>query len=286
MKAEYGSDTVEGMYAMGERKKVGLSLASGGGRGMAHIGVLQVLTEHHIPIDMVAGSSAGALVAAIYAAGTDLNMLEKYLCTLVPKDLIDPTVVTRGGFISGNKVSDIMRVLTHDLAIEQTQIPCFIGAVDLESAEYHIFSGCKLYEAARASMAIPGVFTPANIGGRWYIDGGMLQELPVEVLREHGADVVIGVDLSIKKRFTISPNKAPGAHAALLRAFDLMQREITRLRRDPVDVRIKPDVSFMGMLSTSGAEEAIRIGRQCAEQALPAIEALLQIHETEEEPNT
>ncbi len=241
---------------------------------MAHIGVLQVLTEHNIPIDMVAGSSAGALVAAIYAAGTDLNILEKYLCTLMPKDLIDPTV-TRGGFISGNKVSEIMRTLTHDLMIEQTQIPCFIGAVDLESAEYHIFSGCKLYEAARASMAIPGVFTPANIDGHWYIDGGMLEELPVEVLRTHGADVVIGVDLSIKKRFTINPNKAPGAHATLLRAFDLMQKEITRLRQDPVDVRIKPDVSFMGMLSTAGAQEAIRIGRQCAEEALPAIEALL-----------
>ena len=260
---------------MEERKKVGLALASGGGRGAAHIGVLQVLTEHNIPIDLISGCSAGALVAAIYAAGTDLHMLEKYLCTLAPKDLIDPTMVTRGGFISGNKVSELVRVLTHDLTIEQTKLPCFIGAADLETSEFHIFEHCKLYEAARASMAIPGVFTPVNIDGHWYIDGGTLQEMPVEVLRTHGADVVIGVDLSIKKRFVVTENKAPGAHQTVLRAFDMLQKEITRLRDDPVDVRIKPDVSFMGMISTAGAEEAIRIGRECAERALPEIEALL-----------
>ena len=263
------------MNALSERKKVGLALASGGGRGMAHIGVLQVLTEHNIPIDLISGCSAGALVAAIYAAGTDLYMLEKYLCTLMPKDIIDPTVVTRGGFISGNKVSEIVRTLTHDLSIEQTRIPCFIGAADLETSEFHIFENIKLYEAARASMAIPGVFTPVKIDGHWYIDGGTLEELPVGVLHEHGADVVIGVDLSIKKRFTVAEDKAPGAHASLLRAFDMMQKEISRLRTDRVDVRIKPDVSFMGMISTAGAEEAIRIGRECAERAMPEIEALL-----------
>ncbi len=260
---------------MSERKKVGLALASGGGRGMAHIGVLQVLTEHKVPIDLISGCSAGALVAAIYAAGTDLYMLEKYLCTLVPKDIIDPTVVTRGGFLSGNKVSEIVRTLTHDLSVNETKIPCFIGAADLETSEFHIFEDCKLYEAARASMAIPGVFTPVRIDGHWYIDGGTLQELPVEVLRDHGADVVIGVDLSIKKRFTVEEDKAPGAHSSLLRAFSIMQKEITRIRADRVDVRIKPDVSFMGMISTAGAEEAIRIGRACAERAMPEIEALL-----------
>ncbi len=260
---------------MSEQKKIGLALASGGGRGMAHIGVLQVLTEHQIPIDLISGCSAGALVAAIYAAGTDLYMLEKYLCTLVPKDIIDPTVVTRGGFLSGNKVSEIVRTLTHDLSVNETKIPCFIGAADLETSEFHIFEDCKLYEAARASMAIPGVFTPVRIDGHWYIDGGTLQELPVEVLRDHGADVVIGVDLSIKKRFTVEEDKAPGAHSSLLRAFSIMQKEITRIRADRVDVRIKPDVSFMGMISTAGAEEAIRIGRACAERAMPEIEALL-----------
>ncbi len=259
---------------MNERKKVGLALASGGGRGAAHIGVLQVLTEHNVPIDMISGTSAGALCAAIFAAGTDLYVLEKYLCTLAPKDLIDPTIVTRGGLISGNKVSELVRVLSHDLSIGETRIPCYIGAADLETAEFHIFEHCKLYEAARASMAIPGVFTPVKIDGHWYVDGGMLQELPVEVLREHGADVVIGVDLSIKKPFVVE-NKAPGAHSALLRTFAVMQKEISRLRDDRVDVRIKPDVSFMGMISTAGAKEAIRIGRECAERALPEIEALL-----------
>lgn len=260
---------------MGERKKVGLALASGGGRGVAHIGVLQVLAEHNIPIDLISGTSAGALVAAIYAAGTDLKMLEKYIYTLLPKDILDPTVVTRGGLLSGNKVQDLVRVLSHDLDIGETRIPCFIGATDLESGAFHIFDHGKLHEAARASMAIPGVFTPICIDERWYIDGGTLQELPIEVLREHGADVVIAVDLSIKSPFVIEPGKPPSAHATVLRAFDIMQKHISKLRNDPVDVRIKPDVSFMGMVSTAGAERAIRVGRAWTEAALPAIEACL-----------
>ena len=263
------------MKRMSERKRVGLALASGGGRGVAHIGVLQVLLEHNIPIDLISGTSAGALVAAIYAAGTDLTMLEKYVYTLLPKDILDPTVVTRGGILSGNKVQELIRVLSHDLMVEDTKIPCFIGATDLESAQFHIFEHCKLHEAARASMAIPGVFTPVCVKGRWYIDGGTLQELPVQVLRDHGADVVIAVDLSIKSPFAVDPVKGPSAHATVMRAFDLMQKEITRLRDDRVDVRIKPDVSFMGMVSTSGAERAVEIGRACAISALPEIEALL-----------
>ena len=159
--------------------------------------------------------------------------------------------------------------------MSQAKIPCFIGAVDLESGAFHIFDHVKLYEAAHASMAIPGVFTPVRIDGHWYIDGGTLEELPVEVLRNNGADVVIGVDLSIKKRFTVAEDKAPGAHSSLLRTFNIMQKEITRLRQDSPDVRIKPDVSFMNMIPTNGVEEAIRIGRECAERAIPEIEALL-----------
>ena len=260
---------------MSERKKIGLALASGGGRGIAHIGVLQVLTEHNIPIDLISGTSAGALVSAIYAAGTDLYLLEKYVYTLLPKDILDPTVVTRGGLLSGNKMQDLIRVLSHDLDVRETRIPCFIGATDLESGAFHIFDHGKLHEAARASMAIPGVFTPVCIEGRWYIDGGTLQELPVEVLRKNGADVVLAVDLSIKSRFTLEPDKAPSAHATVLRAFDIMQKHITRLRDDPVDVCMKPDVSFMGMVSTAGAARAVAVGRACAEAALPQIEALL-----------
>lgn len=260
---------------MSERKKIGLCLGAGGGRGIAHIGVLQVLEEHNIPIDLISGCSAGALVAAIYAAGTDLKLLEQYLVTLLPKDIIDPTIITRGGVLSGSKLEEIVCTLSHGLNVEDTRIPCFIGATDLESAEYHIFEHCKLHEAARASMAVPGVFSPAYVQGHWYIDGGTLQELPVEVLREHGADAVIAVDLSIKRPFVIQPGKAPTAHATVLRAFDLMQKAMGRLRNDPVDVRIRPDVSFMGLVSTNGAERAIAIGRECAEAAIPEIEALL-----------
>lgn len=266
---------------MEKRPKVGLALGSGGGRGLAHIGVLQVLEENHIPIDMISGCSIGSLVAVIYAAGTNLSLLERYVYTMIPKDIIDPTITGRGGVLSGEKLESIVRVLSHDLDIGQTRIPCYITAADLASGRQKVFTEGKLYKAARASMAIPGIFTPVNVDGCWYVDGGTLEEMPVTVLRDNGADMVIAVDLTIRK----NPVDAKlTAHGSLLRAFEIMQMEMTRLRNQNIDVRIQPDVSFMGMVSTAGAEQAVAEGRRAAEQALPLIREKLTAYQADALP--
>ena len=138
---------------MGERKTIGLCLGAGGGRGIAHIGVLQVLEEHHVPIDMISGCSAGALVAAIYAAGTDLKLLEQYLTTLLPKDILDPTIITRGGVSTkeinpGTMESKLVKGLY--FAGEIVDVDAYTGGFNLQIA----FSTARLAGAAAAGSTL------------------------------------------------------------------------------------------------------------------------------------
>lgn len=259
---------------MEQRKKVGLALGAGGGRGLAHIGALQVLEEEHIPIDLCAGCSIGALVGAIYCAGTDLKLLGRYADTLLPKNILDLSFApTSGGLLAGDKVEEMVRTLTHGLEFGQTRIPYWCTAVDLETGEQRVFNEGPLCRGARASMAIPGVFTPAYIDGRYYIDGGIQEEIPVACLKAQGADVVIAIDLSIKK-YSMGDGKIT-VTGTLSRAFEIMQETVTRLRAQPIDVRIRPDASFMGMVSTKGAAECVAEGRRAATEALPQLKKAL-----------
>lgn len=256
-------------------KRIGLTLGSGGARGLAHIGVLQVLEENGIRPDMVAGCSAGAIFGAIYAAGTDLYLLGRFAETLVAKDLVDPTLPQKGGLLNGEKVRELVRILTHNLTHTGTRIPFYCTAVDLQSGEQKVFDRGLLCDNVRASMAVPGVFTPARVEGRWYGDGGILEELPVKCLRERGADIVLTSDLGIKK------NEFDGDHLSavdvLNRSFSIMQEHMTAAQTDKGDVVMRPDASFMGLLLTSNAAHSVEEGRKAAMEALPRIRTLLQM---------
>lgn len=258
---------------METKKKVGLALGSGGARGLSHIGVLEVFEENNIPIDMIAGCSIGAIAGAIYSVGTDLHLLSRFVSTLDTKSIMDVTMPTQGGILQGNKIEEIIRILTHDKSFSETKIPFFCTATDMESGTLTVFSEGKLHRAVRASMCVPGVFVPVEINGRLYGDGGILETVPATVLRQQGMDIVIGVDLS-DKRNRIREGKI-NAYSTLMRTFDIMQLEIDKLRAPNVDVMLKPSASFMSMLSTSGSEECIDEGRRVAEAALPRIFELL-----------
>ena len=253
-------------------RKVGLALGAGGGRGIAHIGVLEVLEENGIPIDMIAGCSIGSLIGAIYAAGTNLPLLAKFCETLNSRNIIDPTNPVRGGILAGDKLEELVRVLTHDLSFGETRIPFWCTAVDMEKAELVVLDSGKLHAAARASMAIPGAFVPVRRGDRWLVDGGCIEEIPADVLKAHGADVVIAVDISDRD---YKLEGTPSVLGAIMRATEIMQQQVSDLRVQPIDVRIKPYVGFMGTLSTEGTMRAVAEGRRAAEEQLPAIRALL-----------
>ena len=254
-------------------KKVGLCLGSGGARGLAHVGVLQVLEENGIIPDVISGCSAGAIFGAIYAAGTNLYLLEKYLGTVDAKTIIDLGIPIQGGFLSGDKIEEVVMTLTHDLSFGETRIPFLCIATDLVSGEMKVFQEGKLHKAVRASMAVPGVFTPVLIDGHYYVDGGVVEELPVDVLRAQGADVVITSDLGIKRNFFDPEHPSPVD--ILRRSTDIMQAKLTRQQADKGDVVIRPDASFMGLLKINGYEESVSAGRLKAMEALPRIRELL-----------
>ncbi|MBQ1821715.1 MAG: patatin-like phospholipase family protein [Clostridia bacterium] len=255
------------------RKRIGVALGSGGMRGMAHIGVLQVLEEAGIPIDLISGASVGAFFGAAYAAGMDLYALSAYAVRLVRRDVLDLPNPFRSGFFSGNKFAKLCRIVTGDRTFSETCIPFWCSGVDLESGETHYFHSGSLYRAVRASIAIPGLLRPARLEGRTYIDGGTVESIPVDILRQNGADVVIGVDLSITPPYR---DPRPNMYRIAFRSVDIMRAAIERLCPCGANVLIRPDVSFMDRLVPHDVGKCIAFGRAAAAHALPEIRRAMQ----------
>ena len=178
-------------------KRVGLALGSGSARGLAHIGVLRALVEAGVRIDVVAGTSMGAFVGAMFAAGK-LDELEKEFRGMGWQgiaSLVDP-VFPRSGLIDGLKIGEFVRRHVAEPDIEALPIPFRAVATDISTGEEVAIGSGSLIEAVRASIAVPGVFNPVRCNGKVYVDGGLVDPVPVSVARQMGADVVIAVDLN------------------------------------------------------------------------------------------
>jgi len=178
-------------------KKIGLALGSGAARGFAHIGTIKVLEENRIPISVVAGTSMGALIGALYAAGLSGNDLEEIACNVNLKTIAKLFVPTPslGGLVNGSRIQELLQSLVGDVNIRSLRIPFAAVAVDIESAEEVIIKDGSLIGAIRASISLPGIFTAANYQNRFLVDGGLLNPVPVDVVRDMGADFVIAVNV-------------------------------------------------------------------------------------------
>lgn len=175
--------------------KIGLALGSGAARGLAHIGVLKVLEEARIPIAAIAGTSIGAMIGALYAAGVPLAQLEEIARNVDWRDLarlVDP-VLPAAGLIDGKKVTRFIDELLPVQRFEELRIPFAVTATDVESGEDLFIKQGDLLAAVRAAIAFPGIFTPVRFGERFLVDGGLCNPVPVDVVRELGCDKVIGV---------------------------------------------------------------------------------------------
>jgi len=255
--------------------KVGLALGAGSTKGYAHIGVLQVFEENGIPIHMISGCSIGSIIAGIYASGTDLRLLEKMALELNVKSLLDVGNPRAGGLIRGEKIEDLMGILTHQKQVEETNIPLYIIAADAGNGELKVFTRGPVKRAIRASMSIPGIFTPVCIDGRFYVDGGVIERVPCDVLRRGGADVVISVDVGyLGGEIEVA---GMNAYEMINRSIDIMQWRMTKITEIDADVQIAPQVLFVkGHFDTKSALTVIEEGRRAAEEALPAIRQLLR----------
>jgi len=184
--------------------KFGLALGSGSARGMAHIGVIQVLEAYHIPIDMIAGTSIGAVVSSVYASGASVEQMKKAALSMKRSktiSLMDPTL-PRSGLLSGNRVEEILNeIALKDKTFDDLKIPFATVATDVKTGAKVILNQGSVIKAVRASISIPGIFTPAKYQDYYLVDGGVVDPVPVDLVQKMGADIIIAVSLTKK-----SPN--------------------------------------------------------------------------------
>lgn len=286
--------------------KVGLALGSGAARGWAHIGVIRALEEAGYKPDIIAGCSIGAFVGAA-CASNELDMLENWVGKLTWQDvlkLLDPSWA--GGLIKGEKLIDFFRQHFLDHNFAALDIPFACVATDLANGREVWLKDGSVADAVRASIAMPGLFTPAERNGRLLVDGGLVNPVPVSLCRYMGADIVIAVDLAadltgralrreeivtetsndrswlqrLRDSVGLGPsrNTSPSMMAVMSSSINIMQVRIarSRLAGEPADVLLTPLLSGMGLMDYHRGLEAIAEGRAAVERMLPALEFALK----------
>ena len=248
--------------------KIGLALSGGGARGTVHVGVLAVLLEAGIPIDLVAGTSVGSLVGAAYCAGMSIEQLQSMALTTSWKDLSRPTL-SRHGLISFARMETWIQQIVGDVDIRDLAIPFAAVTADLERGEKVVLREGSVARAVQASCSVPGLVTPVEVNGRYLSDGGILDNLPVDVARDMGADYVIGVDI-----FVPSDYRRMGALGRGLQSIETMVRH-SGGRVEEADCLIVPDISGHAYHRFSKTQEFIEQGAAATRKALPAIQAAL-----------
>ncbi len=251
--------------------KVGLALGSGGARGFAHIGVIKVLEEANIPIHCIAGSSMGALVGAFYGCGYTPKEMAKMALHFQRKYFLDFTV-PKMGLISGEKIKQLIRILTKGQSIEDLKIDLSIVATDLLKGEKVVFNEGDIASALRASISIPGIFVPEQSGDKLLVDGAVVDRVPVSEVKKLNAEIIIAVDVSF---FEVEP-KITSIFDVIMQSMDIMEREMIRTREIESDIMIKPMINQYSSTAFKNVDIIIAHGEEAARNKLPEIQHLLE----------
>lgn len=286
-------------------KKLGLALGGGGLRGFAHIGVLQVLQESGITIDYISGTSAGSIIAALYAAGITPREMEKIVLNLKPGDYLDYNLggickyllslvlpgfkSTLDGIILGKKLEQRLYELTGGRHLADARLPLAIIACDINTGREIIFTSQELEmedpsftiiqdalmsEAVRASISIPATFVPRQFAGMQLIDGGVKDVVPVLAHQVMGADVIMAVNLGRE----IYEQKVAGILQIVSRTLDIMTFETSDASQDIfADIVVYPQVPPVGLGDLEQTGQIIRAGRRAMKELLPNLKKELQI---------
>ncbi len=271
------------------RPRLGLALGGGGARGYAHIGLLRVLEREGIPVDYLAGTSMGGLIAAGYATGMTAAQLEAAALAMRTRHLLDLTLSSMG-LLEGKRLRQLLVRMFGDKEFADTRIPLCLVAVDLNTGEELTLSEGSLVDALRATVSVPGIFCPAAWRGRLLVDGGVTNNVPADVVRAMGAEVVIAVDVGNPQFVPLAEEAAsrriflPGLarlsplFGAMIRSVTIMQAEILRhrLAQARPDLVIRPGIGPVNIEEFERAAEVIPTGQQAAELALPRIRQLLR----------
>ncbi len=260
---------------MDKKVKIGLALGAGAARGLTHIGVLEVLEEHGVQIDFIAGCSMGAVIGCMFANGTSAKEIHSFVSDTFSNGygkLIDVTL-PKVGLIKGNNIDTIITTLTGDRNIDEMKIPFATIAACLEDGKVKVFDSGKATDAVRASISLPGVFEPVMLDGKTYVDGGVLVRVPVDVVRDMGADIVIAVDVGYRGELRSSPKNIVDI---MIYSFELQQWEAMRSDKPTADITIVVDTENIGPTEFTKVEESVGIGRAAALAMIDDITKLIE----------
>lgn len=252
---------------------VGLALGGGAARGFAHIGVIQVLEEAGIHPNLVVGTSAGSLVAALYASGKSGAQLLQVAQTMDEAALADWTLqIFSRGALRGEALARYVNTQVGGRNIEAMPLPLGIVATDLHSGQGMLFQRGNAGLAVRASSAVPAVFQPVKIGEREYVDGGLVSPVPVLYARQMGAELVVAVDISSPPEGSVPVDTLD----ILMQTFSIMSKSINRYELRDADVVVRPALLGIASADFSSRKRAIEAGRQAMLQALPQLRAAVE----------
>lgn len=253
--------------------RVGLALGGGAARGFAHVGVIQVLEEAGIQPTLVVGTSAGSLVAALYASGRNGQQLQSVAMNMDEAAFADWTLpLFNRGVLRGEALARYVNTQVANRLIENMALPLGIVATDLNSGQGVLFRRGDTGTAVRASSAVPAVFLPVRIGSQEFVDGGLVSPVPVRYARQMGAELVIAVDISS------APEGNPSADPLqiLLQTFAIMGKSINTWELKDADIVVRPALAGMGSGDFAGKLRAIDAGRAAMRSLLPQVRAALQ----------
>jgi NTE family protein len=248
--------------------RIGLALGGGAAKGFAHIGVIKMLEASGIHPDMVAGTSAGSVVGALYASGMDAFALQEQAFSL-DEDKIRDMSFFSGGVVKGEKLQDYVNELVGHRPMQSLRIPFAAVATNLQTGERTVFVRGNTGQAVRASSSIPGVFEPTKIGDAYFVDGGVVSPVPVDATRQLGADIVIAVDISSKARTNIPE----GMLGVVGQSITIMGQKLGEQELARADIVIRPKVGTIGPTDFDQKNVAILEGERATLAAIPAIRA-------------
>ncbi|OGR47523.1 MAG: hypothetical protein A2X40_00015 [Elusimicrobia bacterium GWC2_65_9] len=269
--------------------RVGLALGTGAALGHATIGVLKVFKREGIPVDVLAGTSMGSLIAGCYACGYEPEEIEQLALRIdkawVVENLFWDLTVPRSGLFHGETLLRFIRSYMGSREFSDMDIPFAVVAADIETGEEVVLRSGRVAEAVRASCGLPLIYAPIHLNGRYLVDGGLVNPVPTRVLADLGADILLAVNLTMpagdrprrgaKNPSRVKPMKAPNFFDVFFHMIYTMEYEVAQSRLDLAHVVVHPELKGFSWTELHRAKEIISAGERAAEEALPRIKALI-----------
>jgi len=258
------------------KPKIGLALGGGGARGLAHIGVIKVLEREKIPIDYIAGTSAGALIGGIYAATKNIKKIEEISQKLNYRDFIRTfsDITLKSGLVKGRNAIKFIEKYTGKITFEQMKIPFRAVTTDLVTGKTYMLYKGNVAKAIRTSCSIPGLFKPLKYGNKILIDGGVTEQVPVKSVKMMGAEKTIAVNLNRKHfppKFKDKSNGKISPIANLMSAINIMIYNVAKQNVKTADIILAPEIPDIPLTKFVNGAEYIKIGEKECEKHIDKI---------------